>query len=291
MVLDFPSSPVNGQTYGDYFWDASTNAWRAQGSTNNVGDQIGLLNTYRYSPNYIINGGFDFWQRGTSFNTNGVYTADRWRIAFTGTGTTQTLSQQSFTVGAAPVAGYEGTYFARNAVNGGTGNGSLVVMEQPIEDVRTFANQTVTLSFWAKANSGTPSIGYDFYQSFGSGGSGTIGGIGAGKVAITTSWQRYSVTINVPSISGKTLGAGNCLILRFWFSSGSDYNSLNGSLGLQSNTFDIWGVQVEQGSTVTPFRRNANSIQGELAACQRYYYRMGGGGLYEKFIHSYSKND
>jgi hypothetical protein len=222
--------------------------------------------------NKIINGAFDIWQRGTTTSTNGAFICDRFKTGFTGTGTTQTMERQSFTPGTAPVAGYEATYFVRNIVVGGTGTSSLVVMQQPVEDVRTFAGQTVTLSFWAKANTGTPSIGLDLYQEFGSGGSSTVSN-GGTKVAITTSWARYSATIALASISGKTIGTSSLLGVRFWFSSGSDYNSLNGTLGLQSNTFDIWGVQLEAGSVATAFQTATGTLQGELAACQRYFVK------------------
>jgi hypothetical protein len=223
--------------------------------------------------NKIINGDFNIWQRGTSFTSNGVYTTDRFVMNFGGSGTAQTVSQQTFTPGTAPVAGYEGTFFARNEVTGGSGTDSLVVLTQKVENVRTFAGQTVTFSFWAKADTGTPSIGLDLYQEFGSGGSSTVSN-GGTKVAITTSWARYSATISLASVSGKTIGAGSLVGVRFWFSSGSDYNSLNGTLGIQSNTFDIWGVQVEAGSVATAFQTATGTIQGELAACQRYFQRL-----------------
>ena len=245
-------------------------------SASDVNDTNGTINItaapYAAGKNKIINGDFNIWQRGTSFTTNGAYTADRYVMGFGGSGTAQTVSRQSFTAGTAPVSGYEGTYFCRNAVTGGSGTGSLVVLTQKIEDVRTFAGQTVTLSFWAKASSGTPYVGIDLYQEFGSGGSSTVSN-GGTKVTISTSWVRYSITISLASVTGKTIGAGSLLGARLWFSSGSDYNSLNGSMGIQSNTFDIWGVQLEAGSTATAFQTATGTIQGELAACQRYYYK------------------
>ena len=44
--------------------------------------------------NLVIGGDFSFWQRGTSFSTNGGYTADRWNQIFAG-GYTQTVTQST----------------------------------------------------------------------------------------------------------------------------------------------------------------------------------------------------
>ena len=227
--------------------------------------------------NKIINGDFRFNQRAFTSITSAAYGFDRFRLGVAGGGTS-TYTPQTFTPGAAPVAGYEAINFARVVTASQTAAGDRSQLIQSIEDVRTFAGQTATFSFWAKAATGTPSISVELLQSFGTGGSpsASVNSIGAIKTAITTSWVRYSVTINVPSISGKTVGTDvntSNLQLIFWFSGGSDFNARTGTLGNQNNTFDIWGVQAEAGSVATPFQTATGTIQGELAACQRYYFR------------------
>jgi hypothetical protein len=226
------------------------------------------------SGNAIINGAFEINQRGFNSSTaSGTYGFDRWFLD-TGDGTV-TYSTQNFTPGAAPVAGYEASNFARLVSTGQTTTSASARIRQRIEDVRTFAGQTVTISFFAKASTGTPSVAVNFVQQFGSGGSSNVI-INGQKLEINSSWVRYSLTFDVPSISGKTIGAGSSLALALWTSAGSNLNSDTDSLGIQSTTIDIWGVQVEEGTVANDFRRNANSLQGELAACQRYYFRPTG---------------
>jgi hypothetical protein len=221
------------------------------------------------SGNAIINGAMEIWQRGTSFtlaNNTATYTADRFYAFSTQSSGSAVVSQQAFTPGAAPVAGYESSFFLRYAC---ATTSTYSEIGHRVEDVRNFAGQTATLSFWAKASSAT-TLNTFFTQTFGSGGSGNVSATGSvSSVSLTTAWQRFSVTYTVPSVSGKTIGAGSNIWLPMTFTPAS---------GL---TVDIWGVQLESGSTATAFKRNANSIQGELAACQRYYVRFGGSTLNE----------
>jgi hypothetical protein len=221
--------------------------------------------------NKIINGDFNINQRAfTTISTDNVFTFDRWQVR-QDTGTVSATAQ-TFTPGAAPVAGYEAKNYISMSVSGQTVAGAQVALQQPIEGVRTFAGQTVTVSFWAKAASGTPKIALQLQQIFGTSGSATVSTAG-GQVTISTSWARYSLTVAVPSVSGKTISASNDdrLLVKLYCSAGTNFDSVTGSLGIQSGTFDFWGVQVEAGSVATAFQTATGTIQGELAACQRYY--------------------
>ena len=245
-------------------------------SASDVNDTNGTINAnvnpFTAGKNRIINGNFSVNQRAFSSSANpadGTYTFDRWAVA--SAGGTRTYSLQAFTPGTAPVTGYEGTNFARTVTSGQSAAGDYAAYYQRIEDVRTFANSTVTISFWAKASTGTPKVGTAFDQRFGTGGSGTVT-TSAGDVTISTSWARYSVTKLVPSVSGKTIGPNSDISL-FLFSSAGASLSAYTAIGVQNATIDIWGVQVEQGSVATAFQTATGTIQGELAACQRYYWR------------------
>ena len=279
MAMDFPNSPTVGQVFSSgsrqWVWTGTTWDSPAAGTPGIVSSTGGTFTGDITAPNYagrgnaIINGAFDIWQRGTSFNAPdslGTRLADRFLINKNGSGGTTTVTRQTFTPGQAPVAGYESAFFLRYAQTVASSGQTFHDLLQAVEDVRTLAGQTVTFSFWAKGSSDEIVLPI-IQQIFGSGGSATVPVVGS-NISLTTSWARYTYTVALPSISGKTIG---------------DSSFLQVSLRLQNNRalqIDTWGWQIEAGTLATPFRRNANSLQGELAACQRYYWRGQTGSIF-----------
>lgn len=204
--------------------------------------------------NAIINGDFKIAQRGTSFTCaagSEVWTLDRWSANRNGSGTL-TVSQQTFTPGTAPVVGYEGTNYIRiDQTVAGTG-ATFNVIQTKLEDVRLFAGQTVTLSFWAKTDS-AKTYSATIRQNFGSGGSASVD-TNTSNFTTSTSWTRYSFTVSIPSISGKTIGT---------------YSFLNVWINLNNNatqTLDLWGVQLEAGSIATAFSTAMATPNAEIEA-------------------------
>ena len=244
------------------------------------GGNTATINTVPLRPgvldpeNRIINGAFDFWQRGTSTTTGGAYIADRWvNVA---SGGTVTMSRQSFTVGDT-LGTNNPTYFLRQTVSGQTLSSSYGIIQQRIEGVRSYAGQTITILGWARRSSGTGNMSVEIFQDFGTGGSpSSLVFITPQTVTLTTSFAPFALTFTVPSITGKTLGTNNndFLALSFWTSAGSDFNARTNSLGLQTIGVDLWGIHIKQGthtaSAATDLYRQPE-LGPELARCQRYY--------------------
>jgi hypothetical protein len=202
--------------------------------------------------NFIINGGFDIWQRGTSFNTtNGgnAYNADRWTYYGGNTGTI-TRSTALLRDGA--------QYAARFTSTGASGKADLYQMVETANTVQ-LQGKVVTLSVYVAGTVGKTaqvdllSSTSDDAGLFGS--YTTLSPSGTSTVTTSGTYQRITAQFTVPADS-RTLRIG--LLCP----------------SLANTEFISWTqTQLEVGSVATNFSRAGGSIQGELAACQRYYYR------------------
>ena len=95
--------------------------------------------------NYLINGNFDLWQRGTSFSSTGsaVYTADRW----------YDVSNSGSTISRVAATGQNSQYALKLARNSGQTFTADLLVAQPFEtaNIVPLRGKRVTLSFSAKS--------------------------------------------------------------------------------------------------------------------------------------------
>ena len=232
-----------------HYWSDYTNVYIAM---RNSGGDVLALPYNAVSSNLLINGGFDVWQRGTSFASG--YTADRWRIDFNGTGATRAITRQAFTAGQTDVPANP-TYYLRYAQSVAGSGATYNLLTYRVEDVSKLSGQTVTLSFYAKADS-VRNTSTQLSQYFGTGGSPSVY-VEEVVHSLTTSWQRFTRTLTFPSISGKTIGANSFVELYFIMPPNTAF------------IIDIANVQLNYGSVALPFV--PRSFADELRLCQRYY--------------------
>ena len=212
--------------------------------------------------NLVINGAMMVSQRATSVSSQtgaGYKTIDR--IYTNASGSIYNQSQQTVTVGGETGLPTQFTKFLRHDVTTSNDNAHFY---HKIEDVASVPEGTVTLSFYAKGTTPTGGLAFAAYQNFGTGGSPSseVAITISDTVTLTSTWQRFSVNITVPSITGKTLGTnGNS---HFYFGIGQMANTSTNAYQL-----DIIGLQLEVGSEATPFEHR--SFADELARCERYF--------------------
>ena len=230
--------------------------------------------------NGTINGGMDIWQRGTSIslaaNTTSAngFNTDRWFLP-TGTNQASTVSRQSVS-DSTNLPNIQ--YCARVQRNSGQTGTAQMAFNYNFETANSipFAGKTITVSFYARAGanySPTSSVFISqLYTGTGTDQNIQVGGFTGQTLAVnqsntlTTTWQRFSYTYAVPGT------VTQFAYIFLW--------TPTGTAGV-NDYFEITGVQMELGSVATNFSRAGGNIQGELAACQRYFYRAGGTNVYE----------
>jgi hypothetical protein len=228
--------------------------------------------------NYLINGGFAVAQRGTSFTSTGsannddAYTLDRWYILSDGNDAID-VTQDTTTV---PTNGEFAIALDVETVN--KKFGIATILEN--KDVIGLVGNTVTFSFKAKVSattkldnvkaaivawSGTAdTVTSDIISAWGAEGTNPTLIANAtyenspANLNLTTSYATYSVSAAVDTASTQNL------ILFIW----SDVTDTTAGDFLY-----IAESKLELGSTATAFEYAGGTFQGELAACQRYYFR------------------
>jgi hypothetical protein len=214
--------------------------------------------------NKIINGDFGIWQRGTSFSGGMGYKADR---MFSDVGVSNVISRST------DVPSGQGLTYSYKFVNTEVNCPIRHAVELPatgslgVYQVGT----TWTFSMWAKTSAPRT---INLYAAFTIGNMGTPEATPVNAVPIgttSTNWQRFTYTFTIPS--GTSLTSANCFqITPFITGTGTGIDAF------------FAGMQLESGSGATSFSTSTGTIQGELAACQRYYYRSGvTPGNYQKF--------
>jgi len=194
---------------------------------------------------YIIDGDFNYWVSASyaGLDYGGPTMYDKTHVL-----DTHTISRQSFTIGQTDVPG-ELRYFCRNVVVSGGQLGSFSTFKSRIEDVRTLSGKTATLSFYAKADS-SKSIGIIVSQYVGTGGSGSAV-IKDTLIPLTSSWQKITVEIELPTLSGATIGgSGDDQIIIQFFLSANTVNPADAPAGMiaQSGTFDFARIRLVEGT-------------------------------------------
>jgi hypothetical protein len=260
--------------------------------TNGVTFPDNSLQTAAASPfglkNRIINGAMVIDQRnaGASVSTSAaavIYTLDRWAY-YASQASKFTIQQNAASV--TPPAGFTNYLGVTSSSAYSIVSSDIFEIRQAIEAYNTSdlawgtANaKTITLSFWVRSSL-TGTFGGALTSNDGTSYPYTY------TISSANTWEQKTITIAGPTIGTWQTTNGLGILVRFGLGSGSTYSGTAGSwsstvyssatgatsvVGTNGATWYITGVQLEVGSTATPFERRMYTT--ELQLCQRYFQK------------------
>ncbi len=162
----------------------------------------------KYS-NAALNGLLEYWNQGASFSTpaSDAQLADNIYAHYDGSIGTFAVTQNAFTIGQTDVP-QEPRYNLRWNQTAAGSTQTVKQVRYKLFGVRSFAGQTMQVTFYAKMGS-SADISIGATQYFGTGGSPSSDVIVTAKTrTLLTAFSRHTVTLSIPSISGKTIGSG-----------------------------------------------------------------------------------
>jgi hypothetical protein len=248
-------------------------------------DSIDVQLLEKANANWIINGGLEFWQRGTTIvnPVTQTYLADRFEITCSLTGiapTTITHSRQTFSTPDIPNA--SNFYRIVSDSVGVLNSNDLYRLNHSIENgARKLCGngKKVTISFYARSSITNKKLGVFCIQNYGSGGSpSSFEFLNGTNFILNNTWQKYSLTINTNTLVGKTFGSNNDDYLRVVFTNAYGSGTAQYVGDTITETFgigyvDIAQIKLESGDKATLF---VPRLYGEeLALCLRYYLGSG----------------
>lgn len=204
--------------------------------------------------NYIINGGFDVWQRGTSQSTLGYGSADRYFFGFGNSGIIGSVTKNEISK---PNIDLFGGNTYRTSINVTTAPTNIMsLMEQRIENPYRLSSKTVTVSFYMLANTVSHTISINLFSQYTKVNTANFN-TNIGTVTPDFAATRYSFTTTLPEFDNNAITGDDFLALRFLVPAGFTCSDLG-----------ITGIQIEEGSVATPFEQRPYGL--ELSLCQRY---------------------
>lgn len=249
---------------------------------NAIGSNADAISFHSMERQAIINGNFDIWQRGITATYAGgfQYIADHWGLYATPNGgSLPTIVQTREELTPGDING--SFYFHRITVNGAgssLGTSAASLFYQRIEYGNRYLmgdGKKVTVSFRARSSISNKKLGFNITVGYGTGGSPSSNeDINGDYVTLTSSWQNFTITVDMNTLVGKTFGTDNNDILQinFWHMWGSSFASrVNDTVAetfVGAGTIDIAQVQVCAGDIALPFE--PKSYAEELQACLRY---------------------
>jgi hypothetical protein len=221
-------------------------------------------------------------QRGFSGTpTDGAYTLDRW-YADMGVASKYTVSQNAGSV--TPPAGFVNYLGVTSSSAYSISATDIFTITQKIE------GYNISDLAWGTASAKTVTLSFLVYSSLTGTFGGTLRNNGNSRcypftysIPTANTWTQISVTIAGDTSGTWLTTSGNGLVVAFGLGVGSTYSGTAGAwssnlyfsatgatsvVGTNGATFYITGVQLEVGSTATPFERRMYGQ--ELINCQRY---------------------